>query len=114
MALPSSTTAMFSSMTVTLVLSWALLVSMPFDGPLWDPTLPLRFGKFNSSILLYFYLALNLSRKTDAKQNPYYARVLYSGQPVQTVHGELDWINLSSLIDIMSPYVPENITALCG
>ena len=56
------------------------------------------------------------SRRTDAKENPdaLYVRVLYSGQPVESIHGTLDWIKLSALINIMKPYVPEDITSLCG
>ncbi|KAJ5591950.1 uncharacterized protein N7459_002319 [Penicillium hispanicum] len=52
--------------------------------------------------------------KTDAKHNAFYARVLYSGQPVETIHGKLDWISLPDLIHIMRSYVPEDITSLCG
>ncbi|KAJ5081231.1 hypothetical protein N7456_013469 [Penicillium angulare] len=52
--------------------------------------------------------------ETDNKHDQLYARVLYSGQPVETIHGKLDWIKLNQLIDIMSPYVPEDITTLCG
>jgi acid phosphatase len=48
------------------------------------------------------------------KEHSQFARVLYSGHPVQTIHGPLNWLPLSQLINIMSPYVPENITSLCG
>ena len=44
----------------------------------------------------------------------FYARVLYSGQPLRTVHGILDWIALDDLIDNMSPYIPTDIIALCN
>ncbi|KAJ5158716.1 Histidine phosphatase superfamily clade-2 [Penicillium coprophilum] len=44
----------------------------------------------------------------------FYARVLYSGHPVRSIHGLLDWVPLSKLIDIMRPYVPEDIISLCG
>ncbi|KAJ5794102.1 hypothetical protein N7457_000701 [Penicillium paradoxum] len=43
-----------------------------------------------------------------------YARVLYSGHPVRSIHGVLDWVPLSELIDIMHPYVPDDIISLCG
>lgn len=46
--------------------------------------------------------------------NSFYARVLYSGHPIRSIHGLLDWVPLSELIDIMRPYVPEDITSLCG
>ncbi|KAJ5675182.1 uncharacterized protein N7477_005116 [Penicillium maclennaniae] len=52
--------------------------------------------------------------ETEGKNKELYARVLYSGQPVQTIHGTLEWLSLSSLIDILTPYVPEDITTLCG
>jgi hypothetical protein len=57
-----------------------------------------------------------LFRETkDSKDGAsFYARVLYSGHPIRSIHGVLDWIPLSKLIDIMSPYVPEDITSLCG
>lgn len=52
-------------------------------------------------------------RETDAEEDRFFARVLYSGHPVKTIHGTLDWVPLSTLISIMSPYVPEDITSLC-
>jgi acid phosphatase len=52
-------------------------------------------------------------RETEGKKKDLYARVLYSGQPVQTIHGALEWLSLSSLIDILTPYVPDDITSLC-
>ncbi|KAJ6086367.1 hypothetical protein N7486_010648 [Penicillium sp. IBT 16267x] len=52
--------------------------------------------------------------ETEGKTKDLYARVLYSGQPVQTIHGTLEWLPLSSLIEILTPYVPEDITSLCG
>lgn len=59
-------------------------------------------------------LLLTTHRETEGKTKDLYARVLYSGQPVETIHGTLDWLPLSSLIDILTPYVPEDIVALCG
>jgi len=52
--------------------------------------------------------------KTSDSMNPFYARVLYSGQPIRTIHGVLDWLPVQSLIDILQPFVPTNVTALCG
>lgn len=43
-----------------------------------------------------------------------YARVLYSGQPMKTIRGMLDWLPLDELIDILAPYVPDDIIALCN
>jgi 2-phosphoxylose phosphatase len=54
------------------------------------------------------------NRKTSDSSNPFYARVLYSGQPVETIHGVLDWIPLSKLISILKPFVPADIVALCN
>uniref|UniRef100_A0A093VIE2 Counting factor 60 n=1 Tax=Talaromyces marneffei PM1 TaxID=1077442 RepID=A0A093VIE2_TALMA len=50
---------------------------------------------------------------TNDKSNRYYARVLYSGWALKTIHGTLDWVPLADLIGIMSPYVPRDIVSLC-
>lgn len=50
--------------------------------------------------------------KTEA--GSIYARVLYSGQPIETVYGMLDWIALSRLTDILRPFVPSDVVALCS
>ncbi|KAL2812307.1 histidine phosphatase superfamily [Aspergillus granulosus] len=50
--------------------------------------------------------------ETSSKE--FYARVLYSGRAIETIHGTLEWIPLSKLIDILSVYIPEDIFALCG
>lgn len=44
----------------------------------------------------------------------YYARVLYSGQPLETIYGILDWIPLTALINILKVYVPTDIVSLCN
>lgn len=55
------------------------------------------------------------SRETEGDdEKSFYTRVLYSGHPVRSFHGVLDWVPLSDLIDILSPYVPADITSLCG
>jgi len=43
-----------------------------------------------------------------------WARVLYSGQPIETIYGTLDWLSLENLVAILSPYVPNDIIALCN
>lgn len=43
-----------------------------------------------------------------------YVRVLYSGRAVETVHGTLDWIPLSKLLDILRRFVPEDIISMCN
>jgi len=44
-----------------------------------------------------------------------YARVLYSGQPIETIHGTLDWLPLTSLVNILTPFVtPSDVAAFCA
>ncbi|KAL5354971.1 histidine phosphatase superfamily [Aspergillus floccosus] len=50
----------------------------------------------------------------ETSTSEFYARVLYSGHPVNTVHGVLDWIPLSALMDILKPFIPEDIVAMCN
>lgn len=87
---------------------------MLFAGQQWALTLPLRFGKHTVLNVLVGTKKLIGTRETESKHDRFYARVLYSGQPVETIHGTLDWMKLSELVGIMSPYVPGNITDLCG
>ncbi|KAL4895303.1 histidine phosphatase superfamily [Aspergillus ambiguus] len=49
----------------------------------------------------------------ETSSSQFYTRVLYSGHPVQTLHGTLDWIPLSALIDMLKPYCPQDIIAMC-
>ncbi|KAF4216827.1 hypothetical protein CNMCM8980_007340 [Aspergillus fumigatiaffinis] len=44
----------------------------------------------------------------------YFARVLYSGHAIETIHGRLDWIPLSKLLDILRPFIPEDIKSMCN
>ncbi|QSZ34730.1 hypothetical protein DSL72_007585 [Monilinia vaccinii-corymbosi] len=44
----------------------------------------------------------------------YFARVLYSGQPIQSIYGDMDWMPLQSLLDILRQFVPADIVALCN
>ncbi|KAL4804588.1 histidine phosphatase superfamily [Aspergillus unguis] len=50
----------------------------------------------------------------ETENKEFYARVLYSGRTIETVHGVLEWIPISKLIDILSPFIPEDIFSLCG
>ncbi|KAI2785969.1 hypothetical protein POX_h09734 [Penicillium oxalicum] len=59
-------------------------------------------------------IAFEVWKTHEKHTKDYYARVLYSGQPVQTIHGTLDWIKLSDLIAILSAFVPKDIKSLCG
>ncbi|CAI7617463.1 unnamed protein product [Penicillium pancosmium] len=71
-------------------------------------------GALGINALRWPGMASNIAFEVWEKEHSQFARVLYSGHPVQTMHGPLDWMPLSQLINIMSPYVPENITSLCG
>ncbi|KAL4902059.1 hypothetical protein BDW74DRAFT_187040 [Aspergillus multicolor] len=50
----------------------------------------------------------------ETSNKEFYARVLYSGRTIETVHGVLEWIPLSRLIEILSVFVPDDIVALCN
>ncbi|KAL4862134.1 hypothetical protein BDV12DRAFT_179288 [Aspergillus spectabilis] len=50
----------------------------------------------------------------ETSTSEFYARVLYSGRAIETVHGVLEWIPLAKLIDILNDFVPEDIFGLCG
>jgi len=52
--------------------------------------------------------------RTEGTKSGLFARVLYCGKPIETVHGILDWLPLESLIAILKPYVPTDIVALCS
>jgi len=52
--------------------------------------------------------------RTEGTNSSLFARVLYCGKPIETVHGILDWLPLESLIAILKPYVPTDIVALCS
>jgi 2-phosphoxylose phosphatase len=52
------------------------------------------------------------SRETTNRE--LYARVLYSGHVLETIHGALDWIPIAELITILRPFVPDDIVALCN
>ncbi|KAL6693695.1 histidine phosphatase superfamily [Trichoderma pleuroticola] len=59
-------------------------------------------------------VAIEVWETTEKSKKAYYARVLYSGHTLQSIHGSLDWIPLDQLIDILQVYVPEDIIALCN
>ncbi|KAF7910046.1 uncharacterized protein EAF01_003764 [Botrytis porri] len=44
----------------------------------------------------------------------HFARVLYSGQPMQSSHGNLDWVPLQTLLGILKQFVPTDIVTLCN
>ncbi|CAG8362180.1 unnamed protein product [Penicillium salamii] len=73
-------------------------------------------GALGIEVLRWPAMASNIAFEvweTEGSEKSFYARVLYSGHPVRTVHGVLDWVPLSDLIGILHPYVPQDITSLC-
>ncbi|PYH49352.1 histidine acid phosphatase [Aspergillus saccharolyticus JOP 1030-1] len=50
----------------------------------------------------------------ETADSEHYARVLYSGRAIETIHGTLDWVPLSSLLAILRPFVPEDIVSMCS
>ncbi|RDW68735.1 uncharacterized protein DSM5745_08495 [Aspergillus mulundensis] len=50
----------------------------------------------------------------ETSTHEFFARVLYSGRTIETVHGVLEWIPLGRLIEILSVFVPDDIVALCN
>ncbi|RAL08898.1 histidine phosphatase family protein [Aspergillus homomorphus CBS 101889] len=55
-------------------------------------------------------IAFEIWKTSDSE---HYARVLYSGRAIETIHGTLDWVPLSSLVNILKPFVPDDIVSLC-
>lgn len=55
---------------------------------------------------------LILDRETS--ESEVYARVLYSGRTLETIHGPLEWIPVSKLVEILEPFIPEDIVKLCS
>ncbi|KAE8354748.1 histidine phosphatase superfamily [Aspergillus coremiiformis] len=49
----------------------------------------------------------------ETSDSQFYARVLYSGSAIETIYGTLDWIPLSALIDILQPFIPDDIISMC-
>ena len=83
----------------------------------------LRWPAMGSNIAFEIWYVIHLLRtENDAdvvarelsSSNTLYTRVLYSGQPVRTIHGVLDWLPLSSLMIILQAYVPQDIVAMCN
>jgi acid phosphatase len=52
--------------------------------------------------------------RTEGRESGLFARVLYCGQPIGTIHGVLDWLPIESLMTILKPYVPTDIVAMCN
>ncbi|RMZ40927.1 histidine acid phosphatase [Aspergillus flavus] len=50
----------------------------------------------------------------ETSEEKLYARVLYSGSAIETIHGTLDWIPLPALINILKPFIPDDIISMCN
>lgn len=71
----------------------------------------LRWPGMGSNIAFEIWKTHNhASEANDA----YFARVLYSGQPIKTIHGDIDWMPLESLLGILRPFIPTDIVTLCN
>ncbi|KAG0293396.1 hypothetical protein BGZ96_002864 [Linnemannia gamsii] len=73
----------------------------------------MRWPAMGSNIAIEIW-ETTVEQPHKAAMTIYYARVLYSGHPIKTIHGTLNWIELSELISILQVYVPENIISLCS
>ncbi|RAL60120.1 hypothetical protein DID88_000745 [Monilinia fructigena] len=71
----------------------------------------LRWPGMGSNIAFEIWKVHNYTAKTN---DAYFARVLYSGQPMKSIYGDLDWIPLQSLLGILRRSVPADIVALCN
>ncbi|KAH6603258.1 histidine phosphatase superfamily [Trichoderma cornu-damae] len=59
-------------------------------------------------------VAIEVWETAVGENKTHYARVLYSGHTLRTIHGDMDWVPLSRLIDILRVYVPKDVVALCN
>ncbi|KAL7795110.1 histidine phosphatase superfamily [Trichoderma ceciliae] len=59
-------------------------------------------------------IAIEVWETPVGQKKDYHARVLYSGHTLRSIYGDLNWIPLNQLIDILQVYVPKDIVALCN
>ncbi|KAA8568280.1 hypothetical protein EYC84_007316 [Monilinia fructicola] len=71
----------------------------------------LRWPGMGSNIAFEVWKVQNYTAETN---DFYFARVLYSGQSMKSIYGDLDWILLQSLLGILRQFVPADIVALCN
>lgn len=74
-------------------------------------------GALGINVLRWPAMASNIAFEiweTEGASSTFNARVLYCGQPVETIHGTLDWLSLDDLIAILQPFVPTDILAMCS
>lgn len=51
--------------------------------------------------------------RTDGDNEAFFARVLYSGRTVETIHGPMEWMPLRELLEILRGFVPGDIVSMC-
>ncbi|KAK6593227.1 Counting factor 60 [Botrytis cinerea] len=71
----------------------------------------LRWPGMGSNIAVEIWKLQNF---TSPPIDGHFARVLYSGQPMQSIHGDLDWVPLRTLLEILKQFVPTDIVTLCN
>ncbi|APA10747.1 hypothetical protein SS1G_12383 [Sclerotinia sclerotiorum 1980 UF-70] len=70
----------------------------------------LRWPGMGSNIAFEIWKIHNSTATIDG----YFARVLYSGQPMKSIYGDMDWMPLESLLGILRKFVPADIVELCN
>ncbi|KAF7942971.1 hypothetical protein EAE96_010920 [Botrytis aclada] len=71
----------------------------------------LRWPGMGSNIAVEIWRLQNF---TSPAIDGHFARVLYSGQPMQSSHGVLDWVPLRTLLENLKQFVPTDIVSLCN
>ncbi|KAF7927289.1 uncharacterized protein EAE97_009964 [Botrytis byssoidea] len=71
----------------------------------------LRWPGMGSNIAVEIW---KLQNSSSPAIDGHFARVLYSGQPMQSSHGDLDWVPLRTLLGILKQFVPTDIVSLCN
>ncbi|KAF7913297.1 hypothetical protein BELL_0974g00010 [Botrytis elliptica] len=71
----------------------------------------LRWPGMGSNIAVEIWKPQNFSSPAI---DEHFARVLYSGQPMQSSQGDLDWVPLRTLLGILKQFVPTDIVSLCN
>ncbi|KAF7881983.1 uncharacterized protein EAF02_006671 [Botrytis sinoallii] len=71
----------------------------------------LRWPGMGSNIAVEIWKLQNFSSPAI---DGHFARVLYSGQPMQSSQGDLDWVPLRTLLGILKQFVPTDIVSLCN
>ncbi|KAJ8065814.1 hypothetical protein OCU04_006477 [Sclerotinia nivalis] len=70
----------------------------------------LRWPGMGSNIAFEIWKIQNTTAKIDG----HFARVLYSGQPMKSVYGDMDWMPLETVLNILRRFMPVDIVELCN